>query len=105
LNQLTNYVAVMDYLFKQPQIFSINGSFDSSQREQYEQQLSEKAGADARSRANSLAAAQGVKISSVFAISEASGWGAMAGDFGFGAGSVSYGAMRKADMAESSSSN
>jgi uncharacterized protein YggE len=105
LNQLTNYVAVMDYLFKQPQIFSINGSFDSSQREQYEQQLSEKAGADARRRANSLAAAQGVKISSVFAISEASGWGAMAGDFGFGAGSVSYGAMRKADMAESSSSN
>ncbi|MCS4308589.1 uncharacterized protein YggE [Rheinheimera pacifica] len=105
LNELTNYVAVMDYLFKQPQIFSISGSFDSSQREQYEQQLSEKAGADARRRANSLAAAQGVKISSVFAISEASGWGAMAGDFGFGGGSVSYGAMRKADMAESSNSN
>lgn len=100
LNQLTNYVAIMDFLFKQPQIFFISGSFDSSQREQFEQQLSEKAGANARSKAKGLAAAQGVKIGTVFAISEASGWGGLAGDFGFGGGAVIYGAMRKADMAE-----
>jgi len=101
LHQLTNYVAIMDYLFKQPQIFSIHGSFDSSQREQHELKLSRQAGADARQRAERLAAAQGVKISAVFAISEASGWGQLAADFGFGAGAVSYGAMHKtAEMAD-----
>ena len=104
LNQLSNYIAVMDYLFKQPQIFSIQGSFDSNQREQHELKLSEQAGADARRRATHLAAAQGVKISSVFAISETSGWGNLAGDFGFGGGAVSFGALRKsAEMADSSS--
>ncbi|NRQ41393.1 SIMPL domain-containing protein [Rheinheimera sp. YQF-2] len=103
LEQLGNYVAVMDYLFKQPQIFSIQGSFDSSQREQHELKLSEQAGADARRRANHLAAAQGVKISSVFAISETAGWGSLAGDFGFSGAAVSYGALRKsAEMADSS---
>lgn len=103
LDQLANYVAVMDYLFKQPQIFSIQGSFDSSQREQHELKLSEQAGADARRRANHLAGAQGVKISSVFAISETAGWGNLAGDFGFSGGAVSYGALRKsAEMADSS---
>lgn len=102
LQQLTNYVAVMDYLFKQPQIFSIHGSFDSSQRLQQERKLSELAGADAKQRAELLAGAQGVKISSVFAISEAGGWAQLPGDFGFGAGAVSYGSMRmsaeKADV-------
>lgn len=103
LNQLGNYVAVMDYLFKQPQIFSIQGSFDSSQREQHELKLSEQAGADARRRATYLAAAQGVKISSVFAISDSAGWGALAGDFGFAGSAVSFGAMHKsAEMADSS---
>lgn len=103
LNQLSNYVAIMDYLFKQPQIFSINGSFDSSQREQHELKLSEQAGSDARRRAEQLAAAQGVKISSVFAITEAGGWGQLAGDFGFAGNAVSFGALRKnAEMADSS---
>lgn len=102
LKQLTNYVAVMDYLFKQPQIFSIHGSFDSSQRLQHERKLSELAGADAKQRAELLAGAQGVKISSVFAISEAGGWAQLPADFGFGPGAVSYGPMRmsaeKADV-------
>lgn len=102
LNQLANYVAVMDYLFKQPHIFSIHGSFDSSQREQLELKLSQQAGADARRRADQLAGAQGVKISSVFAITEAGGWGQLAGDFGFSGGAVSYGVMRKPEMADSS---
>jgi uncharacterized protein len=105
LAQLDNYVSIMDYLFKQPQIFSIQGSFDSSQREEYELQLSEQAGADAKRRANHLAGAQGVKISSVFAISETPGWGQLAGDFGFGGSAVSFGASHKSnDMAQSSSS-
>jgi uncharacterized protein YggE len=102
LNQLGNYVAVMDYLFKQPNIFSIQGSFDSSQREQHELKLSEQASTDARRRANHLAAAQGVKVSSVFAISEAAGWGSLAGDFGFGGSTVSFGVLHKtAERADS----
>lgn len=105
LQSLNNYVAIMDYLFKQPQIFSINSSFDVKQRQQFEQQLSEQAGADAKRRANSLAAAQGVKISTVFAITEAAGWGSLAGDFGFGGAAVSFGAMHKAaDMEQGGSS-
>lgn len=103
LNQLTNYVAVMDYLFKQANVFSIQGSFDNSQREQLEMKLSQQAGADARRRADSLAGAQGVKITSVFAITEAGGWGQLAGDFGFNGNAVSFGAMRKsAEMADAS---
>ena len=42
-----------------------------------------------------LAGAQGVKISTVFAITEAGGWGQLAGDFGFGGGQVSFGRMEK----------
>ena len=60
------------------------------------------AGKDARQRAGQLAAAQGVKISSVFAISDTADWGSLAGDFGFSGGAVSYGMLRKASMAESS---
>lgn len=101
LNQLTHYVAIMDYLFKQPQVFSIQGSFDSSQREHVERKLSEQAGADARQRANYLAGAQGVKLSTVFAITEGTGFGQLAGDFGFGGGAVSYGMLRKSvEMAD-----
>ena len=101
LKQLTNYAAIMDFLFKQPQIFNIQASFDSSQREQHEQKLSQLAGENARQRAQQLAAVQGVKISSVFAISDTADWGSLAGDFGFSAGAVSYGMLRKADMAQS----
>ncbi|HBN90801.1 SIMPL domain-containing protein [Rheinheimera aquimaris] len=102
LNQLTHYIDVMDYLFKQENVFSINGSFDSSQREALETKLSQQAGEDARRRADRLAGAQGVKISTVFAITEAGGWGQLAGDFGFSGNAVSFGAMRgKAEMADS----
>ena len=94
LNQLTHYIDVMDYLFKQENVFSINGSFDSSQREELETKLSQQAGGDARRRADRLAGAQGVKISTVFAITEAGGWGQLAGDFGFSGNAVSFGAMR-----------
>lgn len=100
LQSLSNYVMIMDYLFKQPQIFSIHSSFDVKQRQQFEQQLTEQAGADAKRRANSLAAAQGVKISTVFAITEAAGWGSLAGDFGFSGAAVSFGAMHKASDME-----
>lgn len=102
LKQLTNYAAIMDYLFKQPQIFNIQASFDSSKREQHELKLSQLAGENARQRAQQLAAVQGVKISSVFAISDIGDWGSLAGDFGFSGAAVSYGMLRKADMAESS---
>src|SRR5690606_41918055 len=53
-------------IFKQPNVFSIHGSFDSSQREALETKLSQQAGEDARRRADRLAGAQGVKISTVF---------------------------------------
>ena len=56
LKQLTNYAAIMDYLFKQPQIFNIQASFDSSKREQHELKLSQLAGENARQRAQQLAA-------------------------------------------------
>ncbi|EHR39747.1 SIMPL domain-containing protein [Alishewanella jeotgali] len=95
LTNLEQYVTVMDYLFTQPQIFSIHSSFDHSKREEFELTLSEKAGADARARANRLAAAQGVKLSTVFAITENAGFGNLAGDFGFGGGQVSYGRLEK----------
>lgn len=95
LDNLEHYVAIMDYLFTQPQIFSIHSSFDHSQREQLEITLSEKAGANAKQRATMLAAAQGVKLSSVFAITESGGFGNLAGDFGFGGGQVSFGRMEK----------
>ena len=49
----------------------------------------------ARARATRLAAAQGVKLSTVFAITENAGFGNLAGDFGFGGGQVSYGRMEK----------
>src|SRR5690606_2361156 len=89
-------------IFKQPNVFSIHGSFDSSQREALETKLSQQAGEDARRRADRLAGAQGVKISTVFAITEAGGWGQLAGDFGFSGAAVSFGAMRgKAEMADS----
>ncbi len=96
LKSLEHYVAVMDYLFTQPQIFSLHSSFDHSEREQYELKLSEKAGADAKKRATMLAAAQGVKLSTVFAITESGGFGRLAGDFGFGGGQASFGVLRKA---------
>lgn len=103
LSQLTHYVSIIDYLFKQPQIFSIQSGFDSSQREDIELNLSEQAGADARRRANHLAKAQGVTVSSVFAISETPGWGHLASDFGFAGSAVSFGEMHKsADTAQSS---
>ena len=101
LKQLANYGAIMDYLFKQPQIFNIQASFDSSKRAQHELKLSQLAGENARQRAEQLAQVQGVKISSVFAISDTADWGSLAGDFGFSGGAVSYGMLRKADMAES----
>jgi uncharacterized protein len=105
LHSLDSYVAIMDYLFKQPHIFSIQSSFDSSQREQYELKLSEQAGTDARRRAEHLAAAQGVKVSSVFAITESGGWNNLAGEFGFSGAAVSYGMQHKAaDMANASPS-
>lgn len=100
LTSLEHYVAVMDYLFTQPQIFSLFSSFDHSEREQYELQLSEKAGADAQRRAQQLAAAQGVKLNSVFAITEGAGFANLAGDFGFGGSQVSFGALRKASEME-----
>lgn len=95
LDNLDQYVTIMDYLFTQPQIFSIHSRFDHSQREQFEMTLSEKAGADAKQRATMLAAAQGVKLSTVFAITESAGFGSLAGDFGFGGGQVSFGRMEK----------
>lgn len=95
LDNLEQYVTIMDYLFTQPQIFSIHSSFDHSQREQFEMTLSEKAGADAKQRATMLAAAQGAKLSTVFAITESGGFGNLAGDFGFGGGQVSFGRMEK----------
>jgi uncharacterized protein len=104
LNNLQNYVAIMDYLFKQPHIFSIQSSFDSSAREQHELNLSQQAGKDARRRAEHLAAAQGVKISSVFAVTDSAGWGSLAADFGFSGAAVSYGMLRKPSAMEMDSS-
>lgn len=103
LDNLEHYVAIMDYLFTQPQIFSIHSGFDHSQREQFEMTLSEKAGADAKQRATMLAAAQGVKLSTVFAITESGSFGSLAGDFGFSGSQVSYGRMEKM-VADSGSS-
>lgn len=101
LQDLANYVAIMDYLFKQPHIFSIQSSFDSTERQQLELKLSQQASKDARRRADYLAQAQGVKISSVFAVTESGGWGNLASDFGFSGGAVSYGALHKASAMES----
>lgn len=95
LENLEYYVAIMDYLFTQPQIFSIHSSFDHSQREQFELTLSEKAAANAKQRAARLAAAQGAQLSSVFAITEDGSFGGLAEDFGFGSAPVSFGRMEK----------
>lgn len=96
LATIEHYVEIMDYLFKQPNIFSIQGQFGSSKQASYEMELMAKAGADARNRAEQLSAAQGVSLHSVFAISEGSrNWGNLAGDFGFGGGGV-YGAQLRA---------
>lgn len=103
LNNLEHYIAVMDYLFTQPNIFSIQGSFDLHERDKYEMQLSQKAGADARRQAEQLAAVQGVRLSTVFAISDKSDWGSLAGDFGFSGNNVGYGALYKTADAESAS--
>ncbi|MEE2024995.1 SIMPL domain-containing protein [Alkalimonas mucilaginosa] len=105
LRSIEHYIDIMDHLFKQPNIFSIQGQFETSQKEQLEQELMAKAGADARQRAERLANAQGAGIHSVFAISEGSrSWGNLSSDFGFGAGSGVYGVQMRAsaDMAESS---
>lgn len=105
LRSIEHYIDIMDHLFRQPAIFSIQGQFETSKKEQLEQELMAKAGADARQRAERLAKAQGAGIHSVFAISEGSrSWGSLSSDFGFGAGSGVYGVMRtaSADMAESS---
>ena len=97
LATIEHYVEIMDYLFKQPNIFSIQGQFGSSRKEAYETELMAKAGADARKRAEQLSAAQGVSLHSVFAISEGSrNWGGLAGDFGFGGGGGVYGAQMRA---------
>ena len=104
LRSLEHYVIVMDHLFRQPAIFSIQGQFETSQKQQLEQELMAKAGADARQRAERLARAQGAEIHSVFAINEGHrSWGNLGSDFGFGAGSGVYGVMRtaSADRAES----
>lgn len=95
LDDLEHYVAIMDYLFTQPQIFSIHSRFDHSQREQFEMTLSEKAGANAKQRATMLAAAQGVKLSTVYAITESGSFGSLASDYGFTDGQVSFGRMEK----------
>lgn len=105
LNSLQHYSAIMDYLFRQPHIFSIDGQFDSHKRVEYEQQLQLQASRDARSTAEGLAAAQGVKLSSVFAITEASGWQHLPENFGFGGGSFQYGAQNKMSAAEDSSAS
>ena len=97
LATIEHYVEIMDYLFKQPNIFSINGQFGSSKQADIETELMAKAGADARKRAEQLSAAQGVTVHSVFAISEGSrSWGNLAGDFGFGSGGGVYGAQMRA---------
>lgn len=105
LKSIEHFVDIMDYLFKQPNIFSIQSQFGSSKQADYETELMAKAGADARKRAEQLSAAQGVALHSVFAISEGSrNWGSLAGDFGFGGGAVYGPQMRaSADGMESSS--
>lgn len=106
LQSIEHYAEIMDHLFKQPNIFSIQGQFGTSKQSQYETELVAKAGADARKRAEQLSAAQGVSLHSVFAISEGSrSWGNLGGDFGFGAGAGVYGVQMRAsaDSMEQSS--
>ncbi|MDX3774898.1 SIMPL domain-containing protein [Chromatiaceae bacterium AAb-1] len=102
LNSLQAYADVMDYLFRQQHIFSIRSSFDTSKREQFEQELTIKAGAHATSQATNLAKALGVKLGAVQGISEAGGFNTLHNEFGFADSAVSFGALRKSS-AESSS--
>lgn len=96
LNSLEAYPAVMDYLFRQPHIFSIRSSFDTSKRDDAELELTMKAGQHATNQATNLAKALGVKLGNVQAITDSGNFNTLSNEFGFADSAVSFGALRKA---------
>ncbi|WP_049723300.1 SIMPL domain-containing protein [Gilvimarinus polysaccharolyticus] len=91
INGLDTYEKIMNQLMRMDNTTGLNASFDVSNREEVMTSLVAKAGADARGRANNLAAALDTKIKSVYAITEDAGFDNVMARFGVSA--EKYGAL------------
>jgi uncharacterized protein YggE len=85
INSLKTYQALMNQLMRMDNTNGLNARFDVSNREQVIANLVAQAGADARSRADNLAAGLGASIKSVYAITEDAGFSQSMARFGVSA--------------------
>lgn len=75
LDDVKDYALIMNDLIAIDNLTSISTQFDTKDRDSYEAELMNMAGADARRQAQLMAASLGAKIQSVYAISQDSGFG------------------------------
>ncbi|WP_339897347.1 SIMPL domain-containing protein [uncultured Gilvimarinus sp.] len=94
IDGLDTYEKLMNDLMRMDNTTGLNASFDISNRDEVMTSLVAKAGADARARANNLAAALDAKIKSVYAITEDAGFDNFMARFGVSA--EKFGAMSMA---------
>lgn len=97
IDGLETYEKLMNKLMRMDNTTGLNASFDISNREEVMTSLVAKAGADARARADNLAAALDAKIKSVYAITEDAGFDNFMARFGVSAekyGNISMAADR-----------
>lgn len=85
VNSLATYEKLMNQLMRMDNTNGLNASFDVSNREQLVTDLVAQAGADARRRADNLAAGLGASIQSVYAITEDAGFNQSVARFGVSA--------------------
>ncbi|WP_020207735.1 SIMPL domain-containing protein [Gilvimarinus chinensis] len=71
INGLEKYEAIVNELLRMPNTERLNAEFDVTQRESLTRELTAKAAKDAKRRAQEMAYGLDVKISSVYAISQA----------------------------------
>jgi len=82
LKDLKTYPSLMNDLIAIENLSSISTVFDTVNRVQFEADLMNEAGADARSRADLMAKSLGAKVQSVYAISQESDFGSFFATFG-----------------------
>lgn len=82
IDGLDTYEAMMNQLMRMDNTSGLNASFDISNRQEVMTSLVARAGADARARANNLAAALGTQVKSVYAITEDAGFDHFMARFG-----------------------
>lgn len=70
VHNISQYSAFVDGLLMLPNVGNISADFDVSNRDQIESDLIKAATKNARKKANDLAAGMGIKVSSVFAVTQ-----------------------------------